>query len=105
MSTSGLAIAQAGNRFQNRMQSSNVRTASCCLVEVYLTTLEAVKDMVRQNCERRGMGAAETAAIASSVGGGVASLATQSVVVPVDVVSLPASTACQKSGRIEQTVC
>lgn len=43
--------------------------------------------MVQQQCERRGMRAAETAALASSVGGGVASLTTQSVIVPVDVVS------------------
>ncbi len=53
---------------------------------MYLTTLEAVKDKVKQHCDQRAMGAAETAAIASSVGGGVASLTTQSVVVPVDVV-------------------
>ena len=43
--------------------------------------------MVQRQCGRRGWGAAETAALASSVGGGVASLATQSVIVPVDVVS------------------
>lgn len=56
------------------------------MAQVYLTTLEAVKDMVGGTCRARGMGPAETAAIASSVGGGVASLTTQAVIVPVDVV-------------------
>ncbi len=58
-------------------------------MQVYLTTLERVKDGVRQACETRGMGPAETAAVASSLGGGVASLATQAVVVPIDVVKTP----------------
>ena len=42
--------------------------------------------MVGGTCRARGMGPAETAAVASSVGGGVASLTTQAVIVPVDVV-------------------
>lgn len=55
-------------------------------VQVYLTTLEAVKAVVSTSCNSRGVGPAETAAIASSVGGGVASLTTQAIIVPVDVV-------------------
>lgn len=55
--------------------------------QVYLTTLEAVKAVVSTSCSSRGVcGPAETAAIASSVGGGVASLTTQAIIVPVDVV-------------------
>lgn len=54
---------------------------------VYLTTLEAVKAGVTSSCEARDIGPAETAAIASSVGGGVASLTTQAIIVPVDVVT------------------
>ena len=73
---------------------------------MYLTTLEAVKDAVRRNCEGRGLGPAETAAIASSVGGGVASLATQSVIVPVDVVTqrlMVAGSISSRSGSASQS--
>ena len=67
---------------------SNPCISDHCILapQIYLTTLERVKDVVQRQCGRRGWGAAETAALASSVGGGVASLATQSVIVPVDVV-------------------
>ena len=59
--------------------------ASCC-PQVYLTTLEMVKAACRRFCERAQLTAAQTATVSNGVGGAVASLATQSVIVPIDVV-------------------
>jgi len=53
---------------------------------VYLTTLEMVKATCRRFCERAQLTAAQTATVSNGVGGAVASLATQSVIVPIDVV-------------------
>ena len=53
---------------------------------MYLTTLEVVKDKISVACESTSLGPAETALAANGVGGAVASLATQTVVVPIDVV-------------------
>ena len=55
-------------------------------LQVYLTTLEFVKAACRNFCERTQMTAAQTATVCNGVGGAVASLATQSVIVPIDVV-------------------
>ena len=55
-------------------------------LQVYLTTLEVVKASCTAACERARLSPTETAALCNGVGGAVASLATQSVIVPIDVV-------------------
>ena len=47
-----------------------------------------VKAACRRFCERAQLTAAQTATVSNGVGGAVASLATQSVIVPIDVVRM-----------------
>ena len=55
-------------------------------LQVYLTTLEMVKSSCSVFCEKTQLSPTETATLCNGVGGAVASLATQSVIVPIDVV-------------------
>ena len=55
-------------------------------VQVYLTTLEAVKSAVAERSAAVGTGEAGAAGLANFVAGATASLVTQSVIVPVRAV-------------------
>ena len=86
-------FAHVHTTFQNLL-SGPVEPGACdeilitgvVLPQVYLTTLEMVKATCRRFCERAQLTAAQTATVSNGVGGAVASLATQSVIVPIDVV-------------------
>lgn len=56
-------------------------------MQVYLSTLEAVKTWTYEQAEAAAPNPATAAAAANFAAGGTASLITQSVIVPVDVVS------------------
>ena len=73
-----------------RGQAETWDTASLCncpygshRVQVYLTTLEAVKSAVAERSAAVGTGEAGAAGLANFVAGATASLVTQSVIVPV----------------------